>query len=157
MLRRLMKKKIPVTYVLLNAIAYVMKNVTKVFLGAYALLSNGNLVARCGTSLVAMTAKDFNVPVLVCCETYKFSERVRLDSICDNELADPKQFLNNSGNEFLSDNWEKNECLQFLNLIYDLTPIDFITLVITEVGMIPPSSAPVIIREYSKEDYSSFY
>ena len=32
-------------------------------------------------------AKSCNVPVLVCCETYKFSERVQTDSFVFNELG----------------------------------------------------------------------
>ena len=38
---------------------------------------------------------------------------------------------------------------QALNLCYDITPIQYIAVVVTEVGMIPPTSVPVIIREYS--------
>lgn len=36
---------------------------------------------------MAMVAHAFGVPVLVCCEAYKFHERVQLDSICANELG----------------------------------------------------------------------
>ena len=32
-------------------------------------------------------AKAYNRPVLVCCETYKFSDRMQLDSIVFNELG----------------------------------------------------------------------
>ena len=35
----------------------------------------------------------------------------------------------------------------FLGLIYDLTPAEFVTALVTEVGIIPPTSVPVIIRE----------
>jgi translation initiation factor 2B subunit (eIF-2B alpha/beta/delta family) len=34
-----------------------------------------------------MVAHAFGVLVLVCCEAYKFHERVQLDSICANELG----------------------------------------------------------------------
>eukprot|EP01091_Cochliopodium_minus_P020010 TRINITY_DN8604_c0_g1_i1.p1 TRINITY_DN8604_c0_g1~~TRINITY_DN8604_c0_g1_i1.p1 ORF type:complete len:518 (+),score=202.04 TRINITY_DN8604_c0_g1_i1:32-1585(+) len=152
MLKRLTKRKIPVTYIFLNAISYVMKRATKVFLGAFCLLSNGNLVSRCGASIVALMAKEYNIPVILLCESYKFSEKVRLDSICDNELTDRKNLLGCSGDELLSPNWESNENLQLLNLVYDLTPINFITMVITEFGVIPPSSCYVIIREYTEEN-----
>lgn len=37
--------------------------------------------------------------------------------------------------------------LSVLNLVYDVTPIDFITLIVTEFGLIPPTSVPVILRE----------
>jgi len=35
--------------------------------------------------------------------------------------------------------------------VYDLTPAEFIGMVITEVGMVPPTSVPVILREYRTE------
>ena len=57
------------------------------------MLVNGILIARAGTALVAMAAHEHGVPVLVCCETYKFTERVLLDSICYNELGNPDQLL----------------------------------------------------------------
>jgi len=44
---------------------------TKVFLAAHALLANGYVMGQVGSALIAMTAKAFNVPVMVACETYK--------------------------------------------------------------------------------------
>ncbi len=60
---------------------------TKVFLGAHALLANGNVTSRVGSSQVALVARAYNVPVLVCCETHKFCERVQTDSFVFNELG----------------------------------------------------------------------
>lgn len=57
------------------------------FLGAHALLANGYVMSRVGTSQIALVAKAFNVPVLVCCETYKFCDRVQTDSFVSNELG----------------------------------------------------------------------
>ena len=57
---------------------YVMQDVTKVFIGASALASNGAVIAHAGTALVAMVAKTQGIPVLVCAETYKFCERVQV-------------------------------------------------------------------------------
>jgi len=34
------------------------------------------VISRVGSSMVAIMARQYNVPVLVCCETYKFSEKV---------------------------------------------------------------------------------
>ena len=56
-------------------------------MGAHAVLANGCVMSRVGTSQVALVAKSHNVPVLVCCETYKFSERVQTDSFVFNELG----------------------------------------------------------------------
>ena len=60
---------------------------TKVFLGAHALLANGCVMSRVGSSQIALVAKSFNVSVLVCCETYKFCERGQTDSFVLNELG----------------------------------------------------------------------
>ena len=56
-------------------------------LGAHALLANGFVMSRVGSSQVALVAKSYNVPVLVCCEMYKFCERVQTDSFVFNELG----------------------------------------------------------------------
>lgn len=87
LLRRLIAKGLNCTYTHINAISYIMHEVKRVFLGAASVLSNGTVYSRVGTACVAMVAKAFNVPVLVCCEAYKFHERVQLDSICFNELG----------------------------------------------------------------------
>jgi translation initiation factor eIF-2B subunit delta len=52
--------------------------------------------------------------------------------------------------EVLAPGLEK-DYLRVLNLVYDLTPMEFVAMVISEVGMIPPTSVPVVIREYHKD------
>lgn len=47
------------------------------FLGAAAVHSNGTVMARVGSATVAMTADAVGVPVIICCETYKFVAKVR--------------------------------------------------------------------------------
>lgn len=87
LLSRLVAKGLSCTYTHINAVSYIMHEVTRVFLGASSVLSNGTVYSRVGTACVAMVAHAFRVPVLVCCEAYKFHERVQLDSICSNELG----------------------------------------------------------------------
>jgi translation initiation factor eIF-2B subunit delta len=84
--------------------------VVQVFVGAAAMMNNGGLLSRVGTAMIALMAKAHStcsfvlqtfsvntnsscadVPFLVCCETYKFCERVQLDSICLNELGNPEE------------------------------------------------------------------
>lgn len=88
MLRRLVAKNIKCTCVLINAVGFIMPEVTKVLLGAHALLANGYVMSRAGTAQVALVAKSYNVPVLVCCETHKFSERVLTDAFVYNEIGE---------------------------------------------------------------------
>ena len=79
---------INVTYVLISALSYVMKEVNKVLIEAHTLLANGYMISDMGSSQIALVAKSHNVPVLVCCETYKFSERVCTDSFVFNEAGE---------------------------------------------------------------------
>lgn len=46
--------------------------------------------------------------------------------------------------------WRDSPRLALLNLKYDAMPAEYVTMVVTEFGMIPPSSVPVILREYSE-------
>jgi translation initiation factor eIF-2B subunit delta len=149
MLRRMSSVGISCTYVLLNAISYMMATTTKVFLGAAAMLSNGNLVSRVGTALVAMSAHGQYVPVIVCCETIKFSEKCILDSITWNELGNPND-LNDCP---ALDGWrDASTRLTLLSLRYDVTPIEYLAMIVCEFGMIPPTSVPVVLREYDVTD-----
>mmetsp|Transcript_15004 Transcript_15004/g.42512 ORF Transcript_15004/g.42512 Transcript_15004/m.42512 type:complete len:443 (+) Transcript_15004:324-1652(+) len=151
------------SFIAITSLSYMMGSVDKVMLGASALFSNGAVLGRCGTALVAMMAKTFNKPVLVCAETHKFSDRVQLDSICSNELGDPDRLVScvctpsssatetgatkDGANSSCLCNWRSTSGLELLNLTYDLTPPDHVSLVVTEFGLLPASSVPAIIRE----------
>jgi translation initiation factor eIF-2B subunit delta len=52
-------------------------------------MSNGTVMGRAGSAAVAMVASSHRKPVIVCCESFKFHERVQLDAITHNELGDP--------------------------------------------------------------------
>lgn len=140
---------IELEYAYLNAISYFMKGVTKVLIGASAFLGNGHLYSRAGSSLVCMMAHTYRVPVLVACETYKFTEKVQLDAITRNEVDDPDLLARptHEGHCTLKD-WKSKESLKMLNLIYDVTPAEFIDMIITEHGPVPPTSVPALIREF---------
>ncbi|KAJ3087508.1 Eukaryotic translation initiation factor 2B, subunit 4 delta, 67kDa [Quaeritorhiza haematococci] len=171
MLKRLSAANIPCTYIMLNSVGVVMKEVTKVVLGASAVLANGAVMSRVGTAMVAMMAHDAKVPVIVCCETYKFSDAVRLDSFVWNEIGDPDELVetqtpkstsssilpltssstfnkssSSSNNSILKD-WRQIPDLKLLNLHYDITPSQFVTMVICEIGTIPSTSVPMIMRD----------
>jgi translation initiation factor eIF-2B subunit delta len=63
-LEKLIKHDISCSYVLINAASFVMSKVTKVILGAQALLANGYVMGSIGSSQLALLAKSFNVPVV---------------------------------------------------------------------------------------------
>ncbi|EGU13533.1 Translation initiation factor eIF2B delta subunit [Rhodotorula toruloides ATCC 204091] len=88
LLHSLRLASIPTTYVLLPSLSLVLPRISLCLLGTHALLSNGSMFSRAGTAMVAMMLKEKGVPVVCCCETYKFSERIMLDSIVGNERAE---------------------------------------------------------------------
>ncbi|XP_055335254.1 translation initiation factor eIF-2B subunit delta-like [Paramacrobiotus metropolitanus] len=142
LLRRLVRHGLKCSYVHINSISYVMPEVSKVLMGAECLLANGFVMSRVGSSQIALVAKAYNVPVLVCCETYKFCERVQTDSIVHNELGNPDDLR-------VPGMWpveEEPAMISRLNLAFDVTPPDMITVVITEIGMVPCTSVPVVLR-----------
>lgn len=148
LLRRCVAAGIRCSYVLLCSISYVMGEVTKVLLSAAGLLANGHVMSMVGTSLVAMMARASNVPVLVCCETYKFCERVQTDSFVFNELGDPEDLvtIDTAGTKGALLGWQDVASLKLLNLAHDITPPEFINLVVTDLGMVPCTSVPVVLR-----------
>lgn len=118
------------------------------------MLSNGAVFSRAGTAMVAMMAQERSIPFVVCCETYKYSEGIHLDSFTKNELGEYKlrRFSASSIAHIMiaplsvsipaasNEEVQSEPNLQILNPLYDLTPPTNITAVVTEVGVIPPSS-----------------
>nr|XP_048292488.1 translation initiation factor eIF-2B subunit delta isoform X1 [Myodes glareolus] len=151
MLRSLVRAGVPTSYLLIPAASYVLPEVSKVLLGAHALLANGSVMSRVGTAQLALVARAHNVPVLVCCETYKFCERVQTDAFVSNELDDPDDLQCKRGEQVVLANWQNHPSLRLLNLVYDVTPPELVDLVITELGMIPCSSVPVVLRVKSSD------
>ncbi|XP_068420694.1 translation initiation factor eIF2B subunit delta isoform X2 [Eschrichtius robustus] len=150
-LRSLVRAGVPASYLLIPAASYVLPEVSKVLLGAHALLANGSVMSRVGTAQLALVARAHNVPVLVCCETYKFCERVQTDAFVSNELDDPDDLLCERGERVALADWQNHSSLRLLNLVYDVTPPELVDLVITELGMIPCSSVPVVLRVKSSD------
>lgn len=194
--RALANAGLDVQYSLMNGISHAIKDATKVFLGAHAMTSNGRLYSRVGTALVAMSAKEraggVEVPVIVCCETVKFTDRVALDSIVVNEIADADEMVSTQPPQQVTElpdpaaaaaaaaassepkkggkqqqpptpspmepnpalknassplkDWRDTPNLQLLNIMYDVTPAEYVDMVVTEMGSLPPSAVPIVHR-----------
>jgi translation initiation factor eIF-2B subunit delta len=163
-----------VRYYLITGSSHAIKDATKVLLGAHAMMSNGRLYSRVGTALVSMLASSHSLPVIVLCQSVKFTEKVALDSIVGNEVAPAEELLTEaerrdllplkslmpssktdektSTEEEKADTtdvlkWiENSKNLHHLQVLYDVTPAHYINMVITEYGSLPPSSVPVVHR-----------
>jgi len=135
------------TFLLVTALDLVMPEVTLVLLGCEGVMANGCVLATVGTSQTALMAKSANKPVVVCCETYKFTPRVQTDSFVYNELSDPDDLVAlGPGQTGALGGWRDQASLSLLNLVYDLTPATLVDSIITEISQIPPTSVPVVLR-----------
>lgn len=106
------------------------------------MLSNGNLLGSVGTSLICCIANHFKKPVIAFSETYKFWDKIQMNSIQVNNL----NLVANNSNINISNSYNN------LHLLYDITPANFINMIVCELGSIPPTSVPVVIREFGQED-----
>lgn len=156
----LSKANVKCTYVMLSAISYIIDTVTKVIVGAHTVLSNGSVYSRVGTAVIAMVASEYHIPVIVACETYKFSDRVQLDSFVLNELGltnelgysldllvsqfqqEPIKDQSHGKPSVQSEHNSKSSQLMKLNLMYDVTPDKYITTCISELGCLPTTAIP---------------
>lgn len=186
--RSLVRAGIEVQYSLLSALGDVVEDATKGMLGAAAMLGNGRLSARAGTAMVAMMAKDCaaRIPVIVLCETVKFTGKVALDSIVMNELGEADALVEQEEVEVFTstappaaatekpgkggkkgkeddekeetkgkqglEGWRDQPNLYLLNLMYDVTPAEYLDMVISELGSLPPSAVPVVNGVHGGEE-----
>lgn len=130
----LAKLGVPVTFSYIISVSCVINSVTKVFLRAKSMLSNGSFIGEIGNSLIANIANNFKKPVIVFCESFKFWDRIILDSL-------------STENVFITKGDGQKEVAR-LGMIYDVTPSRVLNMVVCEMGYIPPSSVKVVIREY---------
>lgn len=155
---KLVKNGINCKYTLISGIYIALKTVTKVFMGSHAILNNGSSYARIGSAAIAMAASDKQIPVILCCETYKFVNGTQVDSLVMNEKGDPNSlvYTGDTTTSVLAD-WKQQPNLSILNLMYDVTPSKYISLVITEIGIIPCTSAPVVSPNLFEIYFFFFY
>ncbi|MGQ9759163.1 MAG: ribose 1,5-bisphosphate isomerase [Candidatus Methanomethylicaceae archaeon] len=131
---------IPVTLIVDSAARYFMPNVDKVIVGADVVTSNGAVVNKIGTSQIALAAKEARVRVFVGAETYKFSPSTVLGELVEIEERSSEEVV---PKEVLSE----LKGVTVANPAFDVTPPEFIDIIITEKGIIPPQAAVLILME----------
>ena len=140
-IRTLNDAGIKTNFIVDSAVRSFIHEVDLVIVGADAVTVNGAVVNKIGTSQVAHTAHEARVNVLVAAETYKFAPRTIFGELI--------QIEKRAGNEVLAD--EIAGTLPYVtvrNPAFDVTPAEYIDLIITEAGAIPPQMAYIIIRDY---------
>ncbi|AIF69374.1 translation initiation factor IF-2 [Palaeococcus pacificus DY20341] len=139
--KQLAEAGIPVIYVVDGAARHYMKMTDKVIMGADTITANGAVINKIGTALIALTAKEHRVWVMTAAETYKFHPETLLGQLVEIEERDPYEVV---PKEELA-TWPKNIVVK--NPAFDVTPPEYVDVIITEKGVIPPYAAIDILKD----------
>jgi len=138
--RALIEKGVPVVQIPDSAVRTIIHHVDHVVIGADTIASNGAVINKIGTSQIALAAHEARVRVYVASETYKFSPLTIFGELVEIEYRDPT--------EIVPRDWiEKHPRVRVLNPSFDVTPPEYIDAIITEIGVIPPQAAIMILLE----------
>jgi len=131
---------IPVTLIPDGAVRFFMDKVDRVIVGADAVTANGAVVNKIGTSMVALAAHEARVRFFVAAETYKFSPETMIGELVKIEERDILEVIP-------SDELKKMPNVKVRNPSFDITPPEYVDIIITEKGIIPPQGAILVLQE----------
>ncbi|WP_321431354.1 ribose 1,5-bisphosphate isomerase [uncultured Methanolobus sp.] len=140
-IRELNDYGIPTSLIVDSAVRLTMKEVDLVVVGADSISINGALINKIGTSQLAMAAREARRNVIVAAETYKFSPRTLLGEMVEIEDRSSDEVID-------ADILKELPNVKVRNPAFDVTPAEYIDLIITEVGAFPPAMAFTILRDY---------
>jgi ribose 1,5-bisphosphate isomerase len=138
--RELLAEGIETTLIIDSAVSHFIEKSDKVMVGAEAVAANGAIVNKIGTATIAAVAHGARVRVYAAASTYKFSPETMLGELIEIEERDPASVLDDREMRNLPH-------LTVRNPAFDVTSPQYIDLIITERGVIPPQAAIMIVRE----------
>lgn len=115
---------VPVKLIADSAMNSIISDIDMVIVGADSVLANGSVINKIGTSKIANAAKEKEIPFCAVCESTKFSAA-----------------------DFLG------EQIQISETLFDLTPVENVSKVVTESGPIEPGEVERQIRKMLSQLY----
>jgi len=138
-IRTLNDHEIPTTFIVDSAVRTFMPDVDLIVVGADAITVNGAVINKIGTAQIALAAKEARKNLLVAAETYKFAPQTVYGSLIEIE--------DRPSTEVLPEDMAKNlPFVKVRNPVFDVTPPEYVDLIMTEAGAIPPQLAYLIIK-----------
>jgi ribose 1,5-bisphosphate isomerase len=121
-----------------SAVRSVINEVDEVIVGADVVTANGSLVNKIGTAQIALVAHEARTSFMVAAETYKFSPETIMGELVPIEMR--------AAEEVYPDISELSN-VRVRNPAFDVTPHQYIDVICTEVGAIPPEMSYLVIKE----------
>jgi len=131
----------PIKFITDSAAGFYMKDSDVMVVGADAIAMNGDLVNKIGTFQMAMLAKHLDKKVLVAAETYKIATKALTGADVPIEFRPPEEV------------YEQDPTLignpEILNPAFDITPVELIDSIITEIGVMtePEREVPAVAKK----------
>lgn len=139
--KNLSEHGIPVTTIVDSAAMTYMNAVNLVLIGADAVLSDGSVVNKIGSYLVALAAKEADTPLYVCTETYKFDPKTLMGDYEPIEQRGPEEVWKSAPGG-----------VQIKNPAFEIVPAHHIHALITEEGIMSPHSVYEVTRRLFAEE-----
>jgi len=127
MAKLLRGKGVPVTLIVDSAVGYVIHKVDKILVGAEGVAESGGIINHVGTYQIGVLAKSANKPFYVVSESHKF---VRMFPLAPDDIPNDQNALHFT---------TKDEDIESSPQT-DFTPHEFITALITDLGVLTPSA-----------------
>ncbi|KAG8693486.1 GCD complex subunit gcd7 [Ceratobasidium sp. 394] len=131
-----------------SSIFALMSRVTKLILGAHAVLADGGIVAQAGALAAAAAARAHATSVVVCAGQFKFAPlwSWTVEDAGAADYGDPGSVLGYEEGELL-------DGVEVVNPKYDYVKPEFLDVIVTNYGDHPPSYVYKLVKEmYEDED-----
>jgi ribose 1,5-bisphosphate isomerase len=133
--KEMLDSGIETTLIVDSAVRYFVNEVDLVVVGADAITSEGNVINKIGTSMVALAAKEARTPFYVVSELLKFDPVTLHGDYERIEERNPREVWEDAPSK-----------LTIRNPAFDVTRREFIHGIICEEGIISPHSISELIR-----------
>ena len=122
-----------------SAVRFFMKNIDKIIVGAEAVASNGAVVSKIGTSLIALIAKEARKRVFVVAPILKFSHETLYGELLKLPEYDWRFLVSEEEISKLPVDYRARVPL------YDVTPSEYVDAIVTEYGLFAPQAIPLVL------------
>ena len=130
--------EIPVTLIIDSALGHFSSVADVALVGADSVLADGSIINKIGTYLLALAAKESNIPFYVVCETYKFNIKSYLGMKIELEQKESSEITDDISG------------VNIRNLYFDITPPKFVSQIITEGKEFKPNEVVSHMKKYKK-------
>ncbi len=120
-----------------SAIRSFIRRASRVVIGAEAISSNGAVINKIGTAILALTAKEARIRVFVVAGSYK----IMPETVFGELIGSPEIGLPDIPEDLLSLGVSSSFPL------FEAVPPEYIDAIITEKGLISPAAVPYIVRD----------